>query len=62
MVKKIKAWFIATGLQNVGWLGGSAAAFILIGGAFGAFLAGACFGLFVYFNYAVIKELIYSIK
>lgn len=62
MVNKIGAWIKATGLQNLGWAGACVGSFLFIGGAIGTFLAGACFGLFIHFNYAKIKELIYSIK
>jgi len=55
-----KIWGI--GLQNIGWAGACAGCLLIMGGTVGTFLAGACAGLFVYFNYAVIKEMIMSIK
>jgi|AntRauTorckE6833_2_1112554.scaffolds.fasta_scaffold325876_1 hypothetical protein len=61
MVKKIKDWIKATGLENLGWAGGCAASLLFIGGSVGTFLGGACAGLFIYMNYAVIKELIKNI-
>ena len=61
MITKIKEWFKATGLTNFGYAA-AAASFIFIGGGLGTFIAGACTGLFVYFNYNKIKELIEGIK
>lgn len=62
MITKIKEWFKATGLQNFGYAAAALGCFVFIGGTVGAFLAGAATGLFVYFNFAKIKELITSIK
>ena len=62
MIEKIKVWVKATGLGNLGWAGACLGSFILIGGAVGTFLAGASAGLFVYFNYDVIRGLIKGIK
>lgn len=59
---KIKKWIKKTGLQNLGWAAAGIGAFILISGGVGTFLAGACAGLFIHFNYEVIKKLIFSIK
>lgn len=62
MLTKIKEWFKATGLTNFGYAAGAIASFILIGGKLGAFVAGGCVGLFIYFNFSKIKELINGIK
>jgi len=61
MLTKIKDWLKATGLQNFGYAAAAVGSFILIGGGLGTFLAGGFTGLFIYFNYAKIKELIQSI-
>jgi hypothetical protein len=62
MITKIKAWIKATGLGNLGWAAACAGSFLFIGGDLGIFLAGASAGLFVHFNYAIIKSLIKAIK
>jgi hypothetical protein len=62
MIDKIKLWLKATGLGNLAWAGGAIGSFILIGGSLGAFIAGVCAGLFVYFNFDIIKGLIKGIK
>ena len=54
MIEKIKLWLLATGLTNLGWGAGFVGALVLSW----TFIAGACFGLFVHFNYAKIKEII----
>ena len=61
-MEKIKEWFKKTGLENLGWAAAGVGSLIFISGGVGTFLAGACTGLFIYFNYAVIKELVLSIK
>jgi hypothetical protein len=61
MINKIGNWFKATGLTNFAYAGIGVGCFALIGGSVGTFLAGAAFGLFVYFNFAKIKELINKI-
>ena len=58
MIEKIKLWIKATGLGNLGWAGACFGSLLLIGGAIGTFLGGVCAGLFVYFNFEVIKGLI----
>lgn len=62
MLTKIKEWFKATGLTNFGYAAAGVASFIFIGGGLGTFIAGACTGLFIYFNFSKIKELIEGIK
>jgi len=61
MITKIKNWLVATGLQNFGYAAAAIGSFALIGGGLGTFLAGGFTGLFIYFNYAKIKELINKI-
>lgn len=58
MITKIKNWLKATGLTNFGYIAAGVGSILFIGGAVGTFLAGAATGLFVYFNFAKIKELI----
>lgn len=53
-LEKSKLWFKSTGLTNLGWGVG-----FVVGLIFGwNFVAGACFGLFIHFNYTKIKELV----
>tara|TARA_R110000796_G_scaffold215732_3_gene331755 strand:- start:131 stop:316 length:186 start_codon:yes stop_codon:yes gene_type:complete len=54
MIQKFKEWLVATGLKNIGWLGGVAAAFLFIGGGVGTFLAGACAIKFIELNLKVL--------
>lgn len=62
MIDKITKWFKETGLTNVGYLAAGLASWAFVGGKFGVFIFGACVGLFVHFNYEVIKKLINDIK
>ena len=57
-MKKVKEWIKKTGLTNFGYIGGAIASFIFIGGDIGTFIAGGFTGLFIYFNFAKIKDLI----
>jgi|TARA_R110000796_G_scaffold27712_8_gene76226 hypothetical protein len=61
MITKIKNWFMATGLENFGYAAAAIGSFILVGGGVGTFLAGGFTGLFIYFNYDKIKELVNKI-
>jgi len=53
-IEKVKLWVASTGLTNVGWAAGFIGGLVLGW----TFIAGACFGLFIHFNYSKIKELI----
>jgi len=53
-IEKIKEWIKTTGITNLGWGAGFVVSLILGW----SFVAGACFGLFIHFNYGKIKELI----
>lgn len=61
MITKIGNWLKATGLTNFAYAAIGVGCFVFVGGKVGTFLAGAAFGLFVYFNFAKIKELINKI-
>ena len=53
-MEKFKVWLKATGLKNIGWIGGMVIAF-LIGWKF---VSGACFAFFIQLNGKELKELL----
>ena len=57
MIEKVKEWLSKTGLTNLAW----AAGFIVSAIAGWWFIAGGCFGIFLYVNYNVIRKLVNKI-